>query len=220
MNEWLFLLHCLLIVSCLFAAIAFGKEALTCFVSLSWLFANFCVTKQILFFGFEVTASDMYAIGALLSISVIQERWGKKEAQKTVILSFLLLLFASLMSILHLQYTPSPHDTTQSHFEALLGPLPKLMIASLGTFLGSNFLEIILFSQIRRIKNIPFALSTGIITAIVALFDTALFTAWGLSGLIDSPTDVCLISLTMKMAVLLILTPFLHIVQRIPIRAI
>lgn len=215
MNEWLFILHCLMIIVGLFAALAIGKEALISFVAVTWLLANFCVTKQIFLFGCEVTASDMYSLGALLGISVIQELFDTKAAKKTVLISFLILFFASLMSVLHLNYLPSPHDTTQAHFTALLSPLPKLMVASLGTFLLANILEIFLLAQLRRVTKIPFALSTFLVTSIVALFDTILFTMWGLSNLVDSPLAVCMLSFAIKMVILLILTPFLTLVHRI-----
>lgn len=215
MNEGLFFLHCFFILVSLFGALMIGKEALVAFVSLTWLLANFFVSKQIVLFGFEVTASDMYALGALLGISVIQELFGKKSATKTVIISFFILLFASCMSVLHLSYVPGPHDISHTHFRALLNPMPKLLIASLGTFLLSNFLEIFLLAQTKRFIAHSFALSSFLVTAFVSLFDTILFTFWGLSSLVDSPLDVCIVSYSIKLLILLLLTPFLSLVHRI-----
>ena len=209
MNEYLFLFHSLVVLAFLLGARFLGKEALVAFVSSMWFFANLFVTKQISLFGFEVTASDVYAIGGMVGMSIIQEFWGKKEATRSVWISFFLLLFTAVSSYLHLQYLPSVHDSMQPHFQALLQSTPRLVLASIVTFFITARLDIVTFGLLQRIQTLPFPVRSAISTALVMLIDTILFSFLGLYGIVSSLADVCIISYAVKLLVLCILTPFL-----------
>lgn len=215
MNEALFFLHTFLIMVSLLISLYLGKEALVSFISLSWFLANVFVSKEILLFGLEVTASDIYSIGALLALPILQDRFGRSVAQKALLASFFLLLFSASTSILHLLYTPSLHDSSQPHFIALFQPIPSLVLASLGTFLFSNELEILLFGYLRRRKLLSFAASSLLTSLLVIVVDTALFTWWGLSNRVHSVWDVFYMSLLVKGAILLLLSPMLALLNRL-----
>ncbi len=212
MNELIFLLHCLAVLIFMLGAVRLGKDALVAFVSASWLFANFFVTKQIMLFGFEVTASDVYAIGGMLGVSLIQEFFGKTQAIRSVWISFFILAFAALTSFMHINYIPSPSDTMHGHFAQVLGSTPRLITVSFITFFISGRLDIILFGFLQRSTNLSFALRSGISTCLVMLIDTALFTTLGLSGIVGSLLDVFLLSYLVKLFVVFILIPFLTLV--------
>src|SRR5581483_11985909 len=126
MNEFYFFLHIVCVLLFLFGALCFGKKTLATFVAVSWLFANFFVSKQILLFGFEVTASDVYVMGGMFGSCLLQEIWGRDVAKKTMILSFYLLTFAALGAFFHVLYTPSSHDVMHYHYAALFEPAFRL----------------------------------------------------------------------------------------------
>ncbi len=212
-NELTFLIHGTAVLLFLFGALYLGKETLITFIACSWIFANFFVTKQITLLGFEVTASDVYAIGAMLGMSVLQEFWGRKIAVLSIWTSFFTLLLATGMSYLHLNYIPTLHDTTHSHFEALLGSTPRLMVASFATFFISSRLEVALFNLLRQWVSLPFPVRSGISIASILLFDTILFSYLGLYGIVANLFDVCLVSYIVKLLVIISLAPFLTLVR-------
>ena len=119
MNNIIFLLHLGVIVSFVLLCLKMGKEALFLFCAFCAVFANIFVTKQIELFSLTVTASDAYAVGALLGLNLIREFFGKEAAVKSIKITLLSLLFYLIITQLHLIYIPSSFDETQKAFEKI-----------------------------------------------------------------------------------------------------
>ena len=213
MNTYFFILHFVLVVSVLFVALLRGKEALTAFVAACWLFANFFVNKEIILFGLEVTASDVYAVGGMLAVAVLQEYWGQTVAKNAVWSAFIVLIFACAASFLHLSYLPSPNDSSQEAFVRLLSPAPRLIAASLFTFFFVQKLEIVLLQFVQRLTKLPFFLRAGCTIGILQIVDTTLFAFLGLYGNVHAIFDVILFSTCMKPIIVILSTPFLALCQ-------
>jgi uncharacterized integral membrane protein (TIGR00697 family) len=214
-NEILFFVHCGVVLTFLLVAIYLGRDAVVAYIAASWAYANFFVTKQVMLFGFEVTASDAYAIGGMLSLSILQELWGRQYAMKAIYASFLLLGLASAVSVVHLAYIPSAHDVMHDHFAALLTATPRLALASFVTFIISSRLEIALFAKLSQMPGLPFPLRAAISTAIVMLVDTLLFSLLGLYGIVADLFDIIVISYLLKLLTIAIMSPFLACGKRI-----
>jgi len=206
-NNLLFFIHVGIITLFLYSSLRLGKEALMAFVAGSWIAANFYVIKEIQLFGFEVTASDAYTIGAMLGLFLIQEYWGRKEAKATITLSFFLLAFTALASYLHLQYVPSSHDTSHDAFERVLTGAPRLACASLITFFIVQYAELALFTLFQKNSHLSLPLRAFCIGSITQCLDTLLFSLLGLSGIVHSLVDVFVVSYSVKLIVLVISTP-------------
>lgn len=208
MNEWLFASHILAIFFFTLGALKLGKEALCSWICLQALFANLFVLKQITLFGFHVTASDVFAVGGILGLNLMQEFYGAKEAKKaTTVCLYCLLLFAALSKI-HLLYTPSFTDTTHSSYVNILDPAPRLFIASLIVFFIVQKIDIKLFSKLKSsLKKSPFALRNLISLCTSQFLDTVLFTFLGLYGIVFSLYDVIFVSFLTKVIVIAFLTP-------------
>ena len=82
MNECIFLLHVALVIGFALGALRLGKEALTAWVALQAVLANLFVIKQMTFLGFTVTCSDVFAIGSIAGLNLVQEFFGKESARK------------------------------------------------------------------------------------------------------------------------------------------
>jgi uncharacterized integral membrane protein (TIGR00697 family) len=218
MNESLCIVHSLAVTCFLLAALYFGKTALTTFVATSWLLANFFVTKEILFFGFEVTASDAYTIGGMLALSCLQEYFGKEAAKRAIHVSFFVLLFALVGAFVHISYIPSPHDAMHPFFAKLLAIAPRLTFASAISFFLSQYSEIGLLALLRNRSLFPFWLRAYIAGALSQLIDTAAFSLIGLYGVVHSLSDVMLMSFCMKWLTLSFTVPFLAFSKRIAAR--
>src|SRR5690606_19762139 len=104
--------------------------------------ANLFVVKQITLFGFDVTASDAFAIGSLLCLNFLQEYFHQEEAEKAIWSSFFLMIFFTLVSQIHLLYTPNTHDLTHSAFQTFLAFSPRLLTASIFVFFVTQQVDI------------------------------------------------------------------------------
>jgi uncharacterized integral membrane protein (TIGR00697 family) len=203
MNEFIFFAQIFLIVGFALGAFKLGKEALVAWVAIQALIANLFVLKQITLLGLEVTASDAFAIGSLLGLSFLQEYFSREEANKATWICFFFMLFFVLVSQLHLLYQPSPYDTTQPAFLAILTPTPRLLIASMSIFFIVQQIDIRLFAFLKnRWSRASFALRAAITLVITQLLDTILFSFAGLYGIVASIIDIIVISFMIKLIVI------------------
>src|ERR1043165_6935556 len=130
MNELLFLLHILLVIGFGLFALKMGKATRTAWIGLQAVLANLFVIKQIPFFGFHATCSDVFAVGCIFGLNILREYYGQVAAKKALWACFFAMLFFVAMAQVHLLYVPSPFDTTQASFTQILSASPRLLGAS------------------------------------------------------------------------------------------
>lgn len=216
MNEILFFLHLILIFGFGVIALKLGKAYLTTWVAIQAILANLFVVKQMFFFHYNVTCSDVFAIGSILGLNLLQEYFDKESAKRALWGAFFAMLFFAAMSQIHLLYTPSTYDTTQSAFTCILAPSPRLFAASVIVFLLTQHMDIRLFQVLKQKAGfIPFPLRSSLSTALTQFTDTFLFSILGLWGLVSSLWDIIFISFLIKLIIISCLTPLLALVKRI-----
>ena len=71
-NETFFFFHLVISLSFLLFSLRMGRECLIAFLSLSAVLANLFVLKQISFFSWTITCSDVYAVQAILAHNMLQ----------------------------------------------------------------------------------------------------------------------------------------------------
>ena len=76
MNEFVFFLHIFVVATFALGACRLGKEMLVAWIGLQAVLANLFVLKQMKLFWLDVTCSDVYAVGAFLSLNLLQEYYG------------------------------------------------------------------------------------------------------------------------------------------------
>lgn len=207
LNEILFFLEVVLIVGFALGALRFGKGALVAWVAIQAIIANLFVMKQITLAGFNVTASDAFAIGSLLGLNLLQEYFGKEEARTAVWICFFFMIFFVCVSQIHMLFTPSSFDTTHNAFTSILSSSPRLLIASLTVFFVVQQLDILLFSSLKNFfPQQSFSFRTGISLIVSQLVDTVLFSFAGLYGIVASMVDIIFVSLAVKLIVILCFT--------------
>ncbi len=156
--------------------------------------------KQITLFGLNVTASDVFIIGSLLGLNLLQEYFGQKEAKQAIKVCFFFMVFFALISQLHLIYQPNVHDTNQDAFVSLLKPSPRLLIASLSVFFIVQQLDIRFFAFLKIfLPKTSFALRTLIALVFSQFLDTVLFSFAGLYGIVNSIVDIMIMSFCIKL---------------------
>ncbi|MBN9378220.1 MAG: hypothetical protein BGO14_06095 [Chlamydiales bacterium 38-26] len=211
MNEVLFVIQALIVMGFAIGAFKLGKSALIAWMSVLALIANLFVLKQIMLFGFHVTASDVFAIGSLLVLNFLQEDYGKDAAKQATWICFFCMIFFAIISQLHLFYQPSPYDNTQEAYLVLLSPSPRLLIASLSVFFVVQRIDIRFFEFLKkRLPRANFTVRASISLVVSQFLDTVLFSFVGLYGLMASITDIIFISFVIKLFVIFCFTPLLR----------
>lgn len=211
MNELLFFIQILVVLGLTLTAKRLGKSALVAWISMQAIIANLFVLKQISLFGFEVTASDAYLIGSLLGLNLIQEQHGKGEAQKATWTCFFLMVFFTLISQVHLLFTPSEHDTMQNAYTKILSEAPRLTAASMSVFFLVQQFDIRFFNFLKTtFSSLKFPMRVGISLIVSQAIDTVLFGFAGLYGIVASLLDVIVLSFAVKLVVILTNTSILQ----------
>ncbi|MBS0289934.1 MAG: queuosine precursor transporter [Proteobacteria bacterium] len=200
LNILLFLGSCLFVTGFSLYFCRLGQNALTAWIATLSLLANSFVLKQIELFNLNATAADIFVVGSLLGLNLLQEKYGRLAAQQAMWSSFGCLLFFALASQIHLIYQPSIYDQTQSAYHLLLNSAVRIIIASLITFLIVDQLDIRLYAFLR--KNFP-AVSITLISALTIclsqLVDTLLFGFLGLYGIVQALGEIIIISYIIKL---------------------
>ena len=208
MNELLFLFHLLCISICTLIMLKMGAEALVSFLCVQAILANLFVIKQITLLGFTATASDMYIVGSVLSLNLLQEYYGKHLARKAIWISFFLLIFYTIVSQIHIFYTPSPSDFTQEYYYNLLSYMPRLTSASIIVYLLVQHFDTFFYAILKRVFEGKHLLLRNMISITISqALDTILFSLLGLYGIIDNITHVMLVAFTIKITTMALLTP-------------
>lgn len=188
-----------------------GLSALHSWLCLLGIAMNLFINKQVSILSFNVTATDAIAIGYLLGLNIIQEYFGKKEAQKHVKIFFLVSFGFLILSHMHLWYVPNAYDTTHQAYVEVLSNLPRILIASLFSFLVIQFLDISFFNFLKnKFKNF-FTTRAFFSLTLSQILDTFIFSLIGLWGIVENLKDIILVSLAIKILIIFMASPFLTI---------
>ncbi|HBS48207.1 TPA: integral membrane family protein [Candidatus Dependentiae bacterium] len=208
MNEILFLFHILIVFAFLIFSLKMGKEFLFSFIILQSILANLFVLKQMNLFGFEVTCSDVFAVGAMLGLNLLQEFFGVEFAKKAIYASLFFALFFCGMSLFQIFYIPSVHDINHCHYNAILSVEPRIIAASFFTYFVVQFLDLKFYAFLKKVfKKHYFIIRNSFSLVLFQLIDTILFTFLGLWGLVASVSDVILMSFFIKLLIIFVLSP-------------
>jgi uncharacterized integral membrane protein (TIGR00697 family) len=216
MNELLFFAHICLIGITILCALQMGASALIAFLSALAIIANLFVLKQITLFGFTATAADVYIVGSVIALNLIQEYFGKAIARKAIWISFFLLVFYTIASQFHLWYQPSEVDTAHEYFFKLLQFMPRITIASMITYLIVQYFDSYLYGFFKKLFAGNYLLLRNYLTIIISQFlDTLLFSFLGLFGILSNLLQVMIISFAIKILVMLLSSPFIIFTKKI-----
>jgi queuosine precursor transporter len=202
MNEIIFFIHIIIIIVFANGALKLGREALTAWVALQAILANLFVIKQMVLFGFNVTCSDVFAIGSIFGLNLLQEHFGQNTARRAAKICFYFMLFFALMSQVHLLYEPSLHDISHPSFVTILSPAPRLLLASLATFFLVQQIDLRFFAFLKnRFTKMPLMARNGISLTLSQFLDTVLFSFFGLFGEVANILDIIFVSFALKLLI-------------------
>jgi queuosine precursor transporter len=209
MNELIFIIHTLVIAGFALGSLALGPTALVAFVCIQCMLANLFVIKQITLFGLTATCADAFTVGATIGLNLLQEYFGKDIAKRTIWINFFLLVFYTIASQVHLSYIPHSADIAQQYFMPLLILMPRIVIASFSVYLFTQMTDYYLYGILKKTFQDKYIVFRNYISiAFCQLLDTILFSFLGLYGIIDNIGEVIVISYLIKLASIIVATPF------------
>lgn len=216
MNELIFLLHILLVISSILLALYIDKTALVAIIILQAVIANLFVIKQINLFGLNVTCSDVYVVGSVLGLNLLQEYYGKDIVKKTIWINFFILIFYLIMTQFQIFYLPSNFDYTHVHFVQILKFIPRITLASIIVFFIVQQLDRIFYSFLKYFFAGKYlALRNFISIFCTQIIDTVLFSFLGLYGIVESVWQIILVSSVIKILIILLATPFVSLSKKL-----
>jgi uncharacterized integral membrane protein (TIGR00697 family) len=169
----------------------FGLHGLYAYSIIATILANIQVLKV----GQFILSPEPVALGTItfatlyLVSDMITEHYGKKAAQKAVWLSFFSQIVVMILMILTLGHAPERGDSAHRAMEILFLPAPRLVVASLISFVVSLWLEIWSFQALRELTHTNYLwLRTGVSTIFAAFLDTVIFST--LAWVVFSPTPI------------------------------
>lgn len=215
MNELLFFLHIFIIALCCLGTLKLGKESLISFICMQGILSNLLVTKQMTLFGFDVTCSDVFAVGVIMSLNILQEYYGKSITQKVIWINFSMLLIYLAMTQIHLWYIPNTFDTMHPHFVEIFSLMPRLTLSSIGVYFFVQNLDVVIFGFLKKLlKNNYFTLRSIIALIFSQLVDTTLFSIIALYGIVESISHIIIVSFVIKLMVILLTAPFIALTKK------
>jgi queuosine precursor transporter len=163
------------------------SDALLAFYVTLVVFAGLVAAKTIAFdFGF----ATYFAPGAVLIFSVtflltdiVNEKFGKRETQRMILLAFFAQIAVILFSYLVVQAKGAPFFTHQESFEFIFGSAPRIIIAGLIAFFVSENMDAYLFQWFRALTQGKHLWMRNVFSSIPAMFiDSALFVTLAFYG--------------------------------------
>lgn len=217
-NELLFFLLALCIGISSLWALYLGKEALIAFICIQCILANLFVIKQITLFGLTATPADAYSIGVVLGLNLLQEYFGKEITKKAITINFFFLVLYVIVSQLHLLFVPTVYDTTQEHFMALLGLMPRIVIASLTTYFIVQQIDCALYGLLKNWYQERHLVARNYVSILLCqLIDTVLFSYLGLYGVVENIGQIIIVSYAIKLVAAALATPWIYFSKRLPL---
>lgn len=133
----------------------FGKKGLYAWIGVATIIANIQVVKTIEMFGIVMTLGNTMYVSLYLTSDLLNEKYGRQEAKKAVWFGFFTLIMTTILMQMTLQFKPQESDFAQSSMETIFGLMPRLALGSLTAYFISQFLDVRLYSWIRRFYPKP-----------------------------------------------------------------
>jgi queuosine precursor transporter len=222
-NEWfglIFVIVNFILVLAMYKI--FGRTGLFVWIGVSTILANLQVIKTIEIFGLTATLGNAMYGTAFLVTDILNEKHGKKEAQKAVWLGFFTLLIMTIIMQMVLVFDPHPDDFAQGSLETIFGMIPRIAIGSLAAYLISQFADVYIFAFLKKKfpKDSQFWIRNNGSTMISQLLDTLVFTSIAFLGAFpfDVWIQIVITTYLLKWIVALLDTPFGYLAKRFDVK--
>ncbi len=198
----------------------FGREGLLACIVLAILLANLQGPKLTIIFGFQTTLGVIFYSGIFFATDLLSERWGQKEANRAVMIGFLVSIIIVVMLSIALLFQPSTQANTaafsseiQDAFETIVNFTPRFVFGSLLAYLISQSLDVYIFHKVKELtKGRHLWLRNNVSTMLSQIVDTLIYSLVVWWGVVDLETALSLgaVKYVFKLGIAAIDTPFIY----------
>ncbi len=217
MNELLCVIT--LVISFTFVILSYkflGKTGLFLWIAIATIVSNIQTVKLVNIFGIESSLGTILYGSTFLATDILNLKYGKKEAKKTILIGFLTMIVMTVFMSLCLKYAPSSNDFAQQSLTTIFTVNIRITIASLIAFAFSQFIDTILFQKLQKKYN-KLWLSNNASTMICQIIDTIIFCTITYYGLVDIQVifQIMISMYVFKFVIALCDTPYIYIANKI-----
>src|SRR3989338_4500955 len=218
------------VICCVFMMLSlwfFGATGLVCYSVVAVLIANIQVLKLGTFSLFDEPVALVTVVFTSLFVAsdILTEHYGARIAKRAVYLSFLLQIFlmVSMLPVIAHPVGSNVGDVVQNGLEALFTPSLRILVASLISFVISQYVDINIFSFLKSYHGKKMLwFRANVSTFFSGLFDTFIFSflAWIVFASNPLPVATVLVgfigfSQAIRVIVSIISTPLLYLSYRL-----
>jgi queuosine precursor transporter len=146
------------------------------FVLISNIIASKIVSFDFGFVTFFATSATLIFSVTFLLTDIVNEKFGRKEAQKMVFIAFITQIAVAFFIWLAINLKPAPFWHDQEIFAKIIGFAPRIMLASWIAFLISENADAYIFSWFKKITRGKHLWMRNIFSSIPSMaIDTLIF---------------------------------------------
>ena len=197
----------------------FGKEGLLACIVLSILLANLQGPKLTVIFSMQTSLGVIFYSSIFFATDLMSEKFGKKEADRAVMMGFSISVIILLMLSISLLFLPSIQSnqtfSTDVHqaFVKILDFTPRFIIGSLFSYLISQRFDVWCFHKIKHWTNGKHLwLRNNLSTMASQTIDTTIYSLvvwWGVVDL-ETAIQLGLAKMAFKIGIAAFDTPFIY----------
>lgn len=192
----------------------FGRQGLYAWIAAAIVLANIQVVKTIGMFGLVLTLGNTMYGTIYIATDLLNEKYGEKEAKKAVWFGFFFLLASTAVMQMALVFEPQESDIGDSALRTIFGLAPRIALGSLAAYYVSQFLDVKIFSKLRKrfpTRNQLWIRMNGSI-GLSQLVDTLVFCTIAFAGVYewDVWRDIVLTTYLLKFVVSVASTPVVY----------
>jgi uncharacterized integral membrane protein (TIGR00697 family) len=196
----------------------FGKKGMYAWVGVATVIANIQVAKTIAMPpGIVMTLGNTMYVTLYMTSDLLNEKYGRAEARTAVWFGFFTLIMTTVIMQMALQFTPQETDIAQSSMETIFGMMPRLALGSLVAYFVSQFLDVRLYSWIRKYygSSRQMWIRSNGSTMVSSFVDTLIFCTIAFAGVYDLKvwTEILLTTYIIKFLLTAAGTPILYIAR-------
>lgn len=195
----------------------FGKYGMIAWTVLAVIVANIEVLKTVEMFGMVTTTGNILFATSFLATDILNEVYGRKYAQKAVLIGFFALLSTTIVMQTTLMFVPHASDWAAEHLQVLFGFLPRVALASATAYLVSQYHDVWAYDFWKRRygKTSQIWIRNNASTIVSQLIDTTIFcfiAFWNVFP-IEVFWDIYITTYILKFVVAIADTPFVYIAR-------
>ena len=195
----------------------FGKVGLYVWIGVAMIVCNIQVLKTIVLFGMVGTLGNALYGTTFLVTDILNEIYGKREAQKAVWIGFYLAIVTMVIMQICLKFIPDTSDFAQGALATIFGLFPRIVLASLTAYVLSQFHDIWAYQVWRKKfpKDSQIWIRNNASTMISQAIDSIVFCSIAFWGMFPKDVFMSILVTTyiFKFVVAAADTPFIYIAK-------